>query len=335
MKRIGLILTCIFLFAISLYVAYMQGVNFVDINGPAGVHLAAKVNGGIASLSPFWAKFLSVFVVFFNALVNVFGGSLIAGIIVVALLIELMTLYSAVNIQLKQKKIHMFHKKLVDRFHRGELSMSESKRELDVLYSVNERIHRRGALLFLSQLFVFLIVFTGLYLMAHAPSLLDSAFSSFNFAMLSAPKSFVLPLLASLAYLLHSLVKIYVKQREDYIDSRQVYIALGISLIISLMVYYFASIVAVLLTVYFLTQITFATMRFVIVEEKSKDWGKFIQRELIKMLKSSKLHKNKVQHWTRIFHHVPVVRHLNFHLLEEAMSMSLAIVLFANALTLT
>jgi hypothetical protein len=258
----------------------------------------------------------------------------VAAIVVLALVVELVTLYPAVNLQLKQKKIHLFHKKLVDRFHRGELTMSESKRELDVLYSVNERIHRRGAWLFGSQLLVFVLVFVGLKLAVQVPSALGGSFSAFNFALLSAPIGVSLPILASLAYLLHSLVKIHLKQREDYISMKQVYTAVALGLIGAGLVFYFASIFAVLLTVFFLTQITFATMRYIIVEDNAKEWGKYVQRELIKMLRTARIHKGKLEHWSRKFHHFPIVRHLNFHLLEEAVSMSLAFIMFLNGLML-
>lgn len=334
MKRTGLILTCIILFAVSLYAAYVQGVNYVDVNGPAGGHLVAPLSATVTGFSPFLAKYVSIFAGILNSLSGIFFNSLVAAIVVLALIVELATLYPAVNLQLKQKKIHLFHKKLVDRFHRGELTMSASKRELDVLYSVNERIHRRGALLFASQMIVFVMVFVGLNLTAQVPSTLWNFFSAFNFALLSAPIGISLPLLASLAYLLHSLVRIHLKQREDYISMRQVYTSIGISLIISGCVFYFASVLAVLLTVFFLTQITFATMRYIIVENNAKEWGKYVQKELIKMLRTAKVHKNKVEHWSRKFNHLPIVRHLNFHLMEEALSMSLAIVMFANGLTL-
>ena len=334
MKRIGLILTTVLLFAISLYVAFVQGVNYVNVNGPTGGHLAAPLSHDSVSLSDFWVQFLHVFSTILTGFADVFGGSLIAAVIVLALVVEMMMLYPSVNIQLKQKKIHMFHRKLVDRFHRGELTMSDSKRELDVLYSVNERIHRRGAWLFTSQLVVFLIVFVGLFLMAKAPVFLSGSFSSFNYALISAPVGFTLPLLASLAYLLHSLTRIHLKQREDYIDVRQVYIAVLVALLISVMVYYFASTLAVLLTVFFLTQISFATLRYIIVENNSKEWSKYVQKELIKMLRSAKMHKGKIEHYSRVFNHLPIVRHINFHLLEEAVSMSLAIVLVINAMML-
>lgn len=334
MKRTGLILTCIILFAVSLYAAYLQGVNYVEVNGPAGGHLAAPLSAAATGLGPFWAKYVSIFAGLLNGLASVFFNSLVAAIVVLALLVELIILYPSVNLQLKQKKIHLFHKKLVDRFHRGELTMSDSKRELDVLYSVNERIHRRGAWLFGSQLVVFILVFVGLSLTAQVPSALWGSFSAFNFALLSGPTEISLPILASLAYLLHSLVKIHLKQKEDYISMRQVYTALGLALLVSGLVFYFASVFAVLLTVFFLTQITFTTMRYIIVEDNAKEWGKYVQRELIKMLRTAKLHKSRMEHWSRKFNHLPIVRHLNFHLLEEAVSMSLAIVMFVNGLML-
>lgn len=334
MKRTGLILTCIILFGISLYAAYVQGVSYVEVKGVAGGHLAAPLDTVFTGFSPFWAKYVSVFAGLLSGLTSIFFNSLVAAIVVLALIVELVTLYPAVNLQLKQKKIHLFHKKLVDRFHRGEISMSDSKRELDVLYSVNERIHRRGAWLVASQLVVFILVLVGLKLTAQAPSALMSSFSAFNFALLSGPSGISLPILAGLAYLLHSLVKIYLKQREDYIGMRQVYTALGLALVGAGVVFYFATIFAVVLTVFFLTQITFATMRYIIVEDNAKAWGKYVQQELIKMLRTAKLHKNKLEHWSRKFNHLPVMRNLNFHLLEEALSMSLALVMFLNGLML-
>ena len=335
MKRFGLILTVIFLFVISPYVAFMHGVSYVKLSGPVGGYTTVPAADSLVSTSHFWGKFAQIFSTILTGFSGIFSGSLIAAIIALALVVEMMTLYPAVNLQLKQKKIHLFHKKLVDRFHRGELTMSASKRELDVLYSVNERIHRRGALLFTSQILVFLVVFAGFTLMSQAPVFLSSTFNSFNFSLISAPVGYTLPLLASLAYLLHSLVRIYFKQREDYIDARQVYFAVAVALLFSVMIYYFASTLAVLLTVFFIAQITFATMRYLIVEDNSREWGKYVQKELIRMLRTAKLHKNRVERWSRIFNHLPVVRYLNAHLLEEALSMSLAIVLVANALMLT
>jgi len=331
-KRTGLILTCVILFAISLYAAYAQGVIYVEVNGPAGGHLAATLSATTSSFGPFWSNYAHAFSALLNSFSGVFFNSLIAATVVLALLAELITLYSATNLQLKQKKIHLFHKKLVDRFHSGDLTMSDSKRELDVLYSVNERIHRRGALLFCSQLFVFILVVIGLNLVAQVPSTLWGYISPFNIALLSRPIGISLPILASLTYMLHSLVKIHLRQKEDYISMKQLYMSFALAVIISGMVFYFAVLFPVLLTVYFLTQITFATLRYIIVENKAKDWGGYVQKELIKMLKSSRTHKNKLEHWSRIFNHIPIVRHLNFHLMEEALSMSLAIVMVLNGL---
>lgn len=331
MKRTGLIFTSLIIFAISLYAAYLQGVSYIEINGLAGGHLAAPFLV-VEVLSPFWEAYLNIFSFLLNGTANMFAGSLIAGVILLAFAVELIVLYPSVNLQLKQKKIHLFHKKLVDRFHRGELTMGESKRELDVLYSVNERMHRRGALLFASQLILFVLVLLGLRLVAGEPTVLWGAFSPFNIALFDKPIGVGLPILAGMAYLLHSLVKIHLKQREDYIGMKQVYTALTFAFVTSALVFYFAAIFPVLLTVYFLTQITFATLRYIFVEERAKDWGKYVQRDLIHLLKTSKLHKNRLEHLSRKFNHLPLVRHLNFHLLEEALSMSLAVVLVFNGI---
>ena len=334
MKRIRLISTTIILFAVSLYAAYVQGSSYATVNGFAGGHLAAPAMDPAGPVGQLANSYLDFFAGFMAKMTSLFGGSLMAAIIVLALLVELITLYSAVNVQLKQKKIHLFHKKLVDRFHKGELAMSKSKRELDVLYSVNERIHRRGAVLVVFQLAVFLLVMWGLSMTADYQTLLQGSFSSFNFSLLSSPSGMSLPILAGLSYMLHSLVKIHLKQREDYISEKQVYTALGFGIFASVLVFYFASVFAVLLTVYFLTQVTFATMRYLIVEENSKAWGKRAQKDLIRMLRTSKLHKNKIEHWSRKFNHLPVVRRINFHILEEALSMSLALVIAFNGMAL-
>lgn len=322
MKRIGLIFTIIILFAASLYTAYAQGLNYAELSGITGMHLSAP---SAVRLSFFWSAFMNSFLWLLNGLTGIFGGSLLAAIIVLALLVELLTLYFAVDLQLMQKKIHMFHKKLVDRFQRGELSMGKTKHELEILYSVNERMHRSGACCISAQMFVFVLVFAGLYFTVRIPGALSGAFSSFNFSMLSRPADLSLPVMASLAYLLHSLIKIHLKQQEDNISPRQVVTAFAFAVIASGLVFYFASTFSVLLTVFFLTLITFATMRYVIVEENARAWGKAAQRELIHMLRTSDLHKNKVEHLSRKFNHLPIVRHINFHLLEESASMSLAL----------
>ena len=334
MKRFGLIFSTVVLFALSLYLAYEQGASSGSLQGFIGGHLAAP-SGLAGSLNAFEAQLLNVFGGLVSSLTAFFGGSLIAAVIVLALLVELALLYPAVSIQLKQKKIHLFHKKLVNRFLSGELSLSDSNRELDVLYSVNENIHRRGALLISAQLIVFVAVLMGLNLLSQNPAMLSGgSFDSFNFALFAKPVSAALPALAGLAYFLHSLIKIHLKQREDYISPMQTMLATFFGLFASAVVFFFAEMFATLLSVYFLTQITFATMRYIIVEENAKVWGKQAQKELIKLLHSAKLHKNKIEHLSRRFNHHPMVRSINFHLLEEALSMSLALVITLNGLLL-
>jgi len=331
-KRLGLLFTTIILFALSLYVAYQQGIFYSDTTVVLSGNLTAQVP--TIALVGFKADMLQLFSVILNSLTSAFGGSLLAALIVLAFIVELSTLYPAVNLQLKQKKIHLFHKKLVDRFHRGELTMTKTKRELDVLYSVNERIHRRGALLVGFQLLVFVFVLGGLQLTALNPMVLLGSFSSFNFALLAKPVATSLPILAGLAYMLHALIKIHIRQREDYISMTQAIVALAIAVVASVVVFYFASTFATLLSVYFLTQITFATMRYIIVEENAKVWGKQAHKDLVKMLHTSKFHKNKVEHWSRKFNHLSIVRNINFHMLEEAVSMSLALVIALNGMVL-
>lgn len=328
MKRIGLLSTTVILFAVSLYAAYLQGTWYAFSSGLSGTGVAAGPN---VRLSFFWSVLMSVFSPILNGLTALFGGSVLAGMIVLALIVELVTLFPAVSVQLIQKQIHLFHKKLVNRFACGELSVSSTKHELDILYSVNERMHRRGAWLIGSQVLIFLLVFAGLYFTTQIPSAMPGTFETFKFAMMSRPVDFSLPLLAGLAYLLHSLVKISLKQREDYIDSRQVYAALGIAVVASGLVFYFAGAFPVLLTVYFLTQITFATMRYILVEENAQAWGRAARHQLIHLLRTSELHKNKLERVSRKFNHLPVIRHLNFHLLEEAMSMSLVLFILLSA----
>jgi len=75
-------------------------------------------------------------------------------------------------------------------------------------------------------------------------------------------------------------------------------------------------------------------LRYIFVEERAREWGKHVQRNLIHMLKTSRLHKNRLEHLSRKFNHLPLVRHLNFHLLEEAVSMSLVAVIALNGTVL-
>lgn len=321
MKQKGLFLTAALLFILGVSLAYQQ--TYLFESAAMGSQLVQL--SGVGDLGATVSAFGQGFIQFFELINGVMGGNLLLSIIAIALLVELVTLYSAVNIQLKQKKIHLFHKKLVDRFKSGELSMSETKRELDVLHSVNERIHMRGGVLVLFQFIIFLAVLLGLYILSASPQSMTIA--SRDISLFIQPVSTALPILAALAYLLHSLIKMHVKQKEDYISPVQIKAAMVFALLGSTLIFFFASSFAVLLSVYLITQISFSTLRYVTVESKAKAWGKLAQRELIGMLKASKKHKNKVQHWSRKFHHMAFARHLNFHLLEEAASMSLAFAL--------
>jgi len=135
-----------------------------------------------------------------------------------------------------------------------------------------------------------------------------------------------------LIYFLHSLTKIYYKEREDYISKTQSRVALLFAVLGSVIVYYFAWTFAIALTLYFITLITFATIRYIIVEQHSRSWGKFARKELIQMLRHTELHKNKFEYLSRKWNNLPIVRYINFHLLEEGLSMSLGLLLALNIL---
>lgn len=336
MKRIGLIITSLILFAVSLYIAYGQAVDYSGLKPVAGGHLVSPVPFSFGQSGGFIANYSQAFSDLVNSLLPVLGQNLLLVLILLALIVELVLLYPSVLIQLKQKKIHLFHKKLVDRFAKGELSVSKTNHELNILYAVNERLHARGALLFLAQLILFSAVLLGLVSLNATPQLLSGQFSAFNLALLNQPVSFYVPLLTALAFLLHSLTKIHLRQREDYIAGAQVVIALIIAVIASTAIFYISGIMATLLSVYFITLITFSTMRYIVVEDNARAWGKKAQRDLIHLLRTTRIHKNKLEYASRRFNHLPVIRHMNFHLLEEAASMSLmltiALQVFASTL---
>ncbi len=328
MKRIGFLLSTISLFAISLYLAYYQAMHYLPMDSNSSLLL--PLSKTFSASSGFFNAFYSFFAYLLSVLSSFFAGNILFAVVALAFIVELITLYPAVNIQLKQKKIHLFHKKLVNRFLNGDLSMSENKRELDVLYSVNESIHRRGAILVLFQMIVFLSVLFSLQAILKSPHLLSSYISDFSYSLFSSHAGVFLSAFVGLSYFAHSLIKIYLKQKEDYIDANQVYMALSVALVSSAVAFYFAGVFSILLSIYFVSQITFSSIRYVIVENKSKKWGKFVQKDLIKMLKHSRLHKDKWEHLSRKFNHLALVRYLNFHLLEEAVSMSLALMLLIN-----
>ncbi len=327
MKRFGLILATIGLFSLSIYLAYQQG------SAPDMVHQSAPeaaLNSIQASphvYSGFKAEVANLFAVIFNGLMTFLGGSVLLSIIALALLVELILLYPSTRIQLKQKKIHLFHKKLVDRFNSGELSVSKTEDELHKLYDVNEKIHHRGALMVLMQIALFFFTFWGLSLMVKAPEALIGSWTILDFSVVSKAQGAILPIVASLVYFFHAMVKIHYKQREDYISNSQVTMAFVFAIIGATIVFLFAGIFAVALSLYFITLVTFSTLRYIMVEQHAKEWGSLAQRELIEMLKIAGPHKDRFQYFSRMWNHLPVIRHINFNLLEEALSMTLGLLL--------
>ena len=327
MKKFGLILTTLGLFALSVYLAFVQGSSsLASQRSELGAFLSGQsanplFGGGVKGFVA------TVFSWVMNALLNVSGHSVLWAIVLLASAVELVLLYPSVSIQLKQKKIHLFHKKVVDRFTRGELSVSATHGELDKVYEVNERIHRRGALLVVSQVAVFFLTFWGLSLMVRVPGALSGSWSISNFSLLTAPETFLVPLLASLVWFFHAMVRMYYKDREDYISPAQNILAFLFAVLGATVVYTFSGLFSVALTVYFVTLVTFATLRVIVVEQHAQQWGRLAQQQMLQMLRESKPHQNRFEYWSRKWNHLPVVRHLNFALLEEAISMTLGLLL--------
>ena len=262
-----------------------------------------------------------------NSLMTLTGESILLSIILLGLLVEFVLLYPSLRIQLKQKKIHLFHKKLVDRFNKGELSISETEDELHQLYDVNEKIHHRGAVMVTIQIAIFFFSFWGLSLMVKAPGLLAGSWNVLNFSLLNKPTTYWLPFFAAILYFIHAIIKIYYKEKEDYISSAQTTIAALFAVIGAIIVYVFAGVFAVALTIYFITLITFSTIRYIVAEQHAREWGKFAQRELIHMLRDATPHHDRFEYFSRKWNHIPIVRHINFNLLEEALSMTLGLIL--------
>lgn len=327
MKKFGIIFTTLALFALSIYLAFTQGsVGFVESQGQF-THFAAPTQISPLVYTGIRAEMANIFANVMNGITSVFGNNILISIIILALIVELVLLYPSVRIQLKQKKIHLFHKKLVDRFNRGEIKLSETQRELDIIYSVNEKIHFRGTFFVIIQMIVFFTVLWGLNLLIKVPYLINGSWNILNFSLLNSPDHYMIPLVASLLYFIHSLTKIYYKEKEDYISSSQTLVAILVAVIGATIVYWFASVFAIALTLYVITLITFSTVRYIIVEQHAKQWGKLAQKELMEILQIAEPHKDKFQYISRKWNHIPVVRNINFHLLEEALSMSLGLLL--------
>jgi membrane protein insertase Oxa1/YidC/SpoIIIJ len=327
MKKFSLIFITLALFTLSIYLAFTQGSVGVGVGQDGLTHLAAPTEISPLVYTGIRAELANISANVMNGLMAVLGNSILLSIVILALIIELVLLYPSMRIQLKQKKIHLFHKKLVDRFNRGEIKLSETKHELNLLYSVNEKMHSWGTLFVVIQVIVFFIVLWGLNLLIKVPYLVHGSWNVLNFSLLSKPVHYMIPLIASLLYFVHSLTKIYYKEKEDYITSTQTLAAIIIAVISSAIIYWFTSIFAVALTLYIITLITFSTIRYIIAEQHSKDWGKLAQKQLMEMLRTVEPHKNRFQYLSRRWNHVPIVRHINFHLLEEALSMSLGLLL--------
>ena len=158
MKKFSLIIITLVLFALSIYLAFMQGSVSAGVEVDKLTHLAAPTQMSPLVYTGVRAEMANISADVMNGLMTVFGNNILISIIILALLVELVLLYPSVRIQLKQKKIHLFHKKLVDRFNRGEIELSETKQELDLLYAVNERMHTRGMFFVIIQVIVFLMV---------------------------------------------------------------------------------------------------------------------------------------------------------------------------------
>jgi len=327
MKKIGLVLTTLSLFAFSVYLAFVQG------SSP----LVEQQN----SLNAFWSSgagnnlfgggakgfVASAFSMLMNALLKVSGHSVLWALVLLALAVEIVLLYPSVSLQLKQKKIHLFHKKVVDRFNRGEFAVSAARDELGKVYDVNEKMHTRGALLVAVQALVFFFTFWGLSLMVQLPGMLAGSWSISNFSLLTSPESVWVPLLASLVYFFHAVVKMYYKEREDYLSPTQNVLAVIFAILGATAVYYFSGFFATALTVYFVTLVTFSTIRTIVVEQHAQQWGRLAHLQMLQMLRESKPHKDRFEYLSRKWNHLPVVRHLNFALLEEALSMTIGLML--------
>ena len=316
-----------FLLVVSL--AYFQAGIGSPVETPA-LHMSASTAISPVLYTGFQGAFVGIFARFMNFLAHLFSNNLLVAVMVLAVIVELLLLLPAIHIQLKQKKIHLFHKKLVDRFNRGELSLSDTRHEMNILYAVNEKIHAHGAAFVVIQITVFLGVLWSLNLLAHAPYLLRGAQNILNFTLLNHPANFAIPLIAGAFYFFHSLVRVYCKQKEDYISSTQSLVSLSFAIFSSALVYWASTVLPVLLTVYFVTLITVSTLRYIVVEQNAKSWGKLAQRQLIEMLRNVEVHENRFQYLSRKWNHLPVVRYINFHLLEEALSMSLGLMLAFN-----
>jgi membrane protein insertase Oxa1/YidC/SpoIIIJ len=327
-KKSGLVFTTLALFTLSIYLAFAQGSMGGAGNGITGAaHFAAPADMSPIVYTGIRASMANISAGAMNVLMAVFANNILISIIALAMLVELALLYPSVRIQLKQKKIHFFHKKLVDSFNRGEIEAGEARREIDVLYAVNEKLHAKGAFFVAAQIIVFFMVLWGLNLLVNVPYLVRGSWSVFNFSLLNKPTDFWIPLIVSLLYFMHSVSKVYYKEKDDYISPSQSVVAIGFAVMGAAIVYWFASAFPAALSFYVVTLIAFSTVRYVIVEQNAQSWGKLAQRQLAGMLDTTKPYKDKFEYLSQKWNHIPIVRYINFHLLEEALSMTLGLLL--------
>jgi len=322
-----MILVTLALFTFSVYLAYTQGSMSLLQQQEGLTHFAAPSQISPLVYTGIRATMANYAVIVMNFFAMIFGGNILLSIMFLALVVELILLYPSVRIQLKQKKIHLFHKKLVDRFNSGELTLSDTKRELDLLYAVNEKMHTKGAIFVVIQVIVFFTVLWALNLLTKVPYLLHGSWDALNLSLLARPESYQLPMTAGLIYFMHSLVKIYYKQKEDYIGRTQAIAAFLFTFIGSTAVFWFSHIFATAMTLYVITLIAFSTARYIIVEQHARQWGKLAHKQLIDMLRAVQPYEDKFEYISHKWNHIPVVRYINFHLLEEALSMSLGLLI--------
>jgi hypothetical protein len=188
-------------------------------------------------------------------------------------------------------------------------------------------MHTRGAVLVAIQAVVFFFTFWGLGLMVQMPNVLAGSWSALSLNLLKSPEAVWVPLLASLVYFFHAAVKMYYKEREDYLSPMQGALGFLFAILGSAVVYYFSGFFATALTVYFVTLVTLSTVRTIVVEQHAQRWGKLAHLQMLQMLRDSKPEKDRFQYFSRKWNHLPMVRHLNFALLEEGLSMTIGLLI--------
>ncbi|QQR83307.1 hypothetical protein IPJ72_05920 [Candidatus Peregrinibacteria bacterium] len=327
-RQFPLISVSIALFVASVYLAYHSVVvGFKDEIIPSVLSVVPASELMVTGVK---AQVASWFAGLFQILMGYTAHNLFLAIFVLAFLVELVLLYPSVSIQIKQKKIHLFHKKIVDRFRKGELTLSKTRSELAKIYEVNETIHRRGAVLVVIQIALFFSTVWGLNFLMSNESFLAASWSTLNASLLTKSPTVALSALISLSYLFHSLIKIYFKERQDYIAPAQVSMALVFALLGSGVMYAVSNLFPVAVSVYLITLISFSTLRYAFIEQNAHLWKGHAQSELIRMLQNAQSSPKSWVVLSRWWNHLPITRALNTHLMEEALSMSLSLLIMVT-----